>query len=224
MNIAVLGGNAQALAPIRAALIGQGVEVSVHPTVKHLSASLEDQAFGAVVLEGRPDELELALTMLRLRAEARTAIIVVGGSGAAAITHALTHGADDYVFSDDDADRAVQRIIARIAIRTRQHRRVNLRMGDFELDVRARHIESQGTRLRLTARETLLARLLFESPGRVVPIDRLCIEVCGTSDAAAVRSINQHVYELRRKLDQMPAGSDRLRIEALYGAGYRIVR
>jgi DNA-binding response OmpR family regulator len=90
--------------------------------------------------------------------------------------------------------------------------------------VRARQIESRGTRLKLTIRETLLARLLFEGQGRVVPIERLCVEVCGSSDAAAVRSINQHVYELRRKLEQLPADGDRLRIEALYATGYRLVR
>jgi DNA-binding response OmpR family regulator len=37
-----------------------------------------------------------------------------------------------------------------------------------------------------------------------------------------VRSVNQHVYQLRRKLSQLPAGGEGLRIEALYGAGYRL--
>jgi len=224
MRIAVLAQNVRALAPIRDVLAAQGIEVTDFSTMEQLAAGLEGRAFGAVLLEGRPDQLELGLTMLRLRADAGTAIVIVGAGGAASIAHALTHGADDYVFANGDVEYAMQRIIARIGVKVQRHRRGSLRIGPVELDVPARAIASSGAFERLTARETLLARLLFESVNRIVPIERLCVELCGASGAAAVRSVNQHVYQLRRKLERLPADDDRLRIEALYGTGYRLVR
>ncbi|MBC7993007.1 MAG: winged helix-turn-helix domain-containing protein [Rhizobacter sp.] len=57
-----------------------------------------------------------------------------------------------------------------------------------------------------------------------MPIERLCIELFVASDATAVRSVNQHVYQLRRKLNQLAIDGDGLRIEALYGAGYQLAR
>ncbi len=215
--------NNRALAPIRKALAAHGIEVSDYSTMEQLVAGLKAQEFGAILLEGEPDHLELGLSLLQVRAQAQTAIVIVGKGGAAAIAHALMHGADDYVFSGGDVDYAMQRIIARIGTRVRRRRAV-LRTGDVELDALAREIESSGVRVRLTARETLLARILFENLGRVVAIDRLCVELCGASDATAVRSVNQHVYQLRRKLDRLPVDGEGLRIEALYGAGYRLAR
>ncbi|HEY0819243.1 MAG TPA: winged helix-turn-helix domain-containing protein, partial [Rhizobacter sp.] len=180
--------------------------------------------FGAVLLEGEPEHLELSLGWLQMQAHAQTAIVIVGAGGAAAIADALTRGADDYVFSDGDVAYATQRIIARIGARTERRRRTVLRSGNVELNALSGEIGSAGARVRLTTRETRLARLLFESPGRVVALDRLCLELCGTNDATAVRSVNQHVYQLRRKLDRLPAEGERVRIEALYGTGYRLAR
>lgn len=224
MRVAVLAQDQAALTPIRNALVAQGIEVSDYSTMEQLAAGVQGQAFGAILLEGDPGQLELGLTLLQLRAHAQTAIVIVGHGGVAAVAHALSRGADDYVFLSGGLQYATQRIIARIGARVQRRRRSVLRIGNVELDVVAREIESSGVRVGLTSRETLLARLLLEHPGRVVATDRLCIELCGASDATAVRSVNQHVYQLRRKLSQLPVGGEGLRIEALYGAGYRLAR
>lgn len=224
MRVAVLAQNDVALTPIRTALVAQGIEVSDYSTMEQLAAGVRGQEFGAILLEGEPGHLELGLSLLQSRAQARTAIVIVGHGGVAAVSHALTRGADDYVFLSGGVQYATQRIIARIGARVQRRRRSGLRIGNLELDVLAREIASPGQRVRLTTREAALARLLFESPDRLVPIDRLCIELCGASDANAVRSINQHVYQLRRKLNQLHVDGEGLRIEALYGAGYRLAR
>ena len=224
MRVAVLAQNDVALTPIRQALVAQGIEVSDYSTMDQLAAGVQEQAFGAILLEGEPGHLELGLTLLQFRVHAQTAIVIVGDGGVTAVSHALARGADDYVFLSGGLQYATQRIIARIGARVQRRRRSVLRVGGVELDVLAREIECAGVRVGLTTRETLLARLLFESPGRVVATDRLCIELCGASDPLAVRSVNQHVYQLRRKLSQLPTDGDRLRIEALYGAGYRLAR
>lgn len=224
MRVGVLAQNDAVLLPIRELLAAQGIEVSAYATRTQLAAGLEEQDFGAILLEGATEHLELAISMLQQRAQARTAIVIVGQGGTAAITHALLRGADDYVFADGDVGYAMQRIIARIGVKVQRQRRSVLRLGHLELDVLAREIVSADARVGLSTRETLLARLLFESAGRVVATDRLCMELTGASDATAVRSLNQHVYQLRRKLDRLPCGAERVRIEAMYGSGYRLVR
>lgn len=224
MKIAVLAHNEPVLLPIRELLAAQGIEVSSFATRSQLAAGLEGHEFGAILLEGPDDDLELAMGMLQRRAQARTAIVIVGQGGTAAITHALMRGADDYVFAGGDVGYAMQRIIARIGAKVQRQRRSVLRLGHLELDVAAREIVSADARVSLSTREVLLARLLFENAGRVVPTDRLCVELCGASDAAAIRSLNQHVYQLRRKLARLPGEPDRVRIEALYGIGYRLSR
>ena len=224
MRVAVLAQNHGALTPIRKALVAQGIEVADYSTIEQLATGVQAQAFGAILLEGEAPHLELGLTLLQLRAQAQTAIVIVGHGGVAAMSHALTRGADDYVFLGGGLQYATQRIIARMGARVQRRRRSNLCVGKVELDVVARMIETAGVQVSLTARETQLARLLFEHPGRVVATDRLCIELCGASDPSAVRSVSQHVYQLRRKLNQLPTGGEGLRIEALYGAGYRLAR
>jgi DNA-binding response OmpR family regulator len=224
MRVAALAQNDHVLDSIRHALEAQGIEVLSFTTLERLTAGLEGQEFGAILLEGLQNHLELCLAMLQLRVEAQTAIIIVGTGGTAAIAHALGRGADDYAFANGDVERAIQRIIARIGARVQRHRRLVFRAGGFELDSISGMIEYAGTRVRLTTREALLAQLLFENLGRVVAIDRLCIALCGASDASAVRSVNQYVYQLRRKLKRLAVEGDRLRVESVYGTGYRLGR
>lgn len=222
MRVALLSRNDRALALIRNALTGQGIEVHGFMTFEQLAAGFHWLEFDAILLEDQPDHLAHCLSLLQRQAQARTAIIVVGKGSAAAITHALVHGADDYVFDDGNVERATQRIVGRIGVRVLRNRQPVVRVGSFELDAVAREIGAGGERVRLTMRETVLARLLFENAGRIVALDRLCFALCGASDAAAVRSLNQHVYQLRRKLRQLPAEGQRLRVDAVYGSGYRL--
>lgn len=212
------------LASVREALALHGIDVLWFATVGQLTNCPEQQDFVAILLEERPDQLESRLGMLRLCVDARTSIVVVGTGGVAAMTDALALGADDYLFADAPAERSAQRIIARVGVKLRHHRRAIIRIGSFEFNAVMGQIESFGARVSLTARETSLARLLFENPGRIVAADRLHVELCGTSDESAARSVKQHVYQLRRKLEQLPSGDDRLRVETVYGAGYRLAR
>lgn len=224
MRFALLAQNDQLLVPIRDALAVQGIDTSWFATIEQLTACLEEQEFGAILLEDHPGHLDASLGTLQLRAEARTAIVVVGKGGTAAMTHALVFGADDYAFASGDVERTIQRIIARVGVKLRRHRQAVIRIGSFALNAVTGEIESSGRRVCLTARETLLARLLFENPGRIVAADRLHVELCGTSDATAIRAVKQHVYQLRRKLERIPGDGERLRIETVYGAGYRLAR
>jgi len=73
----------------------------------------------------------------------------------------------------------------------------------------------------------MLARVLIENQGRIVALEQLCEDLCGRTDESAKRAVKQHAHVLRKKCE-LAAGTganaiaQRLRIEAVYGKGYRL--
>ena len=139
------------------------------------------------------------------------------------MSRALLHGADDYVMSDDIAVQLVHRSVARVSVKIQRPTRRALRLGPYTLDCSRGTLMSMDCEVHLSPRELILARVLIENHGRVVPIGRLCEELCARNDEAARRAVKQHAHMLRKKCD-LAAGSStqRLRIEAAYGKGYRL--
>jgi DNA-binding winged helix-turn-helix (wHTH) protein len=74
--------------------------------------------------------------------------------------------------------------------------------------------------LTLTPREFALAKILFAGVGRVVPLSSLSARVWGVSVELSKRTLEQHVYKLRRKLKE--CFREDVRIQAAYGIGYRL--
>jgi DNA-binding response OmpR family regulator len=139
------------------------------------------------------------------------------------MSRALLHGADDYVVIDDGAEQLLDRAIARISTKVRRPRRQALRLGPYTLDSAASALVSPEGEVRLAPRELLLARVLIESHSKVVAIEQLCRTVCGRVDDAAKYAIKQHAYVFRKKC-VLAAGAHlpKLRVQAVYGKGYRL--
>lgn len=77
----------------------------------------------------------------------------------------------------------------------------------------------QGQALELTPIEFQLLRTLAGQPGRVYARAQLLDQLHGDARAATERAVDSHVKNLRRKLEQAGAGSERIR--SVYGVGYR---
>ncbi|WP_186830742.1 winged helix-turn-helix domain-containing protein [Mitsuaria sp. TWR114] len=73
----------------------------------------------------------------------------------------------------------------------------------------------------LTAREFALAWVLFSNAGRVVSASSLTARVWGGGTDICKRTLEQHVYRLRRKLSGGATGAV-VRIQAIYSIGYRL--
>ena len=77
-----------------------------------------------------------------------------------------------------------------------------------------------GTEVRLTAREFRLLTALAAHPGWVYSRDHLLLEVWGIdADRIETRLVDQHVANLRRKLDAAGGGG---LVETVRGIGYRL--
>lgn len=131
---------------------------------------------------------------------------------------------------DGGADEFVQLPLSTFELRARvdaAFRRVEctgaptapLQCGRCTLDLSSRQLVSKRGRVDLTARETALARVLFQASGRLVS-RRALARVWGLEADLAGRTIEQHVYQLRRKL-QLCVG-DSLVLRSVYARGYQL--
>jgi two-component system response regulator BaeR len=75
-----------------------------------------------------------------------------------------------------------------------------------------------GTALDLTPTEFRRLRALAAPPGRVSARPQVLDLLPGDARAATERAVDSHVKNLRRKLEQAGAGSERIR--SVYGVGY----
>jgi two-component system response regulator CpxR len=134
----------------------------------------------------------------------------------------LEFGADDYLakpFNPRELLARIKAILRRAASTNAQAHR--LQAGSVELDTRSRQLIVAGVPVRLTGTEFELLRCLMDAPGEVVSRDRLCSEALGRRLLPYDRSIDTHISNLRRKLEQ--AGVTSPTIQNQRGIGYRLV-
>jgi DNA-binding response OmpR family regulator len=127
-------------------------------------------------------------------------------------------GADDYVtkpFSMRELVariRAVLRRVERPAMDTGGGR---VRVGDLEVDQRARRVRRDGREVHLTPTEFDLLACLLRNRGTVLTRAVLLERVWDWADASGTRVVDSHVKALRRKLGQEL-------IRTVHGVGYSL--
>lgn len=198
--------------------------VTNFPSAFALATSLAASDFDAVVVEDAPELTHHWLPSLQASVTAKTSTILLGEGGARAIARALMHGVDDYVTMIDGPDGLIERLRARVIVKRGNQDRTLLRVGVYELDLQSRQLLSPGRHEALSAVECQLARVLFENQGRTVGVDHLIAAASEAPRVLARRALEQRIYRLRKKLDAVSDGhAARLQIEAVYGAGYRLL-
>lgn len=134
----------------------------------------------------------------------------------------LEFGADDYLSKPFNPRELLARIKAILRRASSDGERSHLiAAGDIELDTRTRQVSAGGSKLRLTGTEFEMLHCLMKAPGTVVSRETLSREALGRGLLPYDRSIDTHISNVRRKLDD--AGVDNPSIQNQRGVGYRLV-
>lgn len=138
---------------------------------------------------------------------------------------ALEIGADDYIAKPFE----VRELAARINAKLRRQRSMQavvrpgrLKFPGLIIDFGRHEVLRDGVAVNLTPTEFDLLALLSSSPGRVISRTEMIQKVWGQTADLDLRSVDAHVYRLRRKIE--PNGPRPTYIHAVPGIGYRFER
>ena len=135
-------------------------------------------------------------------------------------------GTDDYVTKPF----SVRELLARIKALLRRSGKAgstdkageppaNFSIGPVEVDARRYEMKAHGQTHSLTPRELKLLSLFRERPGEALSRDYLLDQAWGIDYLGTTRTLDQHVVQLRKKVESDP--SDPQFLITVHGVGYR---
>jgi len=131
----------------------------------------------------------------------------------------LELGADDYVTKPFGTRELRARIRALLRRGNGEADLECFRFGDVEVDFQRGELRRLGKAVELTPIEFKLLALFVRSRGRVLSRDRLLSGAWGPDTFASERIVDNHIVNLRRKIEEDPANPRFLR--NVRGLGYR---
>jgi DNA-binding response OmpR family regulator len=170
---------------------------------------------------GLPDVDGLTIISMIRAASPVPLIVVTARDDAASIVKALDSGADDYVvkpFGADQVDARMRAVLRRSGASAEPE---PIRVGELEIDERARTATLRGERLDLARKEFDLLLALAQRPGEVMTKRELLAEVWRQAYGGSDRTVDVHLSWLRRKLGETAAEPRYL--HSVRGVGVRLV-
>jgi len=126
----------------------------------------------------------------------------------------LDLGADDYICKPFSP----REVMARVRAILRRHPAQSL--GGLQLDAATYRASYAGVELELTPVEFRLLHCLAATPGRVYSRDQLMNRLYDDHRVVTDRTVDSHVKNLRRKLEQVAPHQEL--IHSIYGVGYKL--
>jgi DNA-binding response OmpR family regulator len=136
----------------------------------------------------------------------------------------LEIGADDYVtkpFSPRELQARVKAVLRRMEAGPDNRTENLFRSGGLEVDFREYTCRKNGKEVSLTAHEFELLKYLILNRGKVIKRDELLDEVWGKDVFVTPHTIDTHMANLRKKLEDNPS-SPRM-IISIRGVGYKFI-
>jgi DNA-binding response OmpR family regulator len=221
-RILVVEDNADLAYGLRNNLEIEGYEVDVAADGEEGLARARRRRPDLVILDLMLPRMDGFRVLRALRAEAlcMPVLILTARGEEADKVRGLKLGADDYVTKPF----GVLELLARVEALLRRNASAPSveRIGDIEIDRATRAVTRRGALVELAPKEFDLLVALADRRGAIATRLELMRNVWGWSDAVITRTIDTHVAELRRKLEDDPA-KPRL-ILTVRKVGYRLAR
>ncbi len=161
-----------------------------------------------------------AVKMLRKAGFKSPIIMLTGNDSDADQILGLDAGANDYVTKPFKF--AV--LLARIRAQLRQHEQSEdavFTIGQYTFKPASKLlVDENGSKIRLTEKETSILKYLYRSGEKVITRDVLLHEVWGYNANVTTHTLETHIYRLRQKIERDPSNAELLVTET---GGYKLV-
>lgn len=138
----------------------------------------------------------------------------------------LEMGADDYLskpFGIRELEARVKALLRRSSPEKMEVQlETMLQAGDLAINHVAREVRLQGTPVTLSLKEYELLYLLASHPNRVYTREQLLEQIWGYAYSGETRTVDVHIRNLRKKLEQDPEKPEYIR--TVRGIGYKFVK
>lgn len=138
----------------------------------------------------------------------------------------LEMGADDYLSKPFGIRELEARVKALLRRSSPEKMKVQpeavLQAGDLSINHVAREVRLQGTPITLSLKEYELLYLLASHPNRVYTREQLLEQIWGYAYSGETRTVDVHIRNLRKKLEQDPEKPEYIR--TIRGIGYKFVK
>ncbi|MGV6872952.1 response regulator transcription factor [Pseudochelatococcus sp. B33] len=183
--------------------------------------AVRSDRFDIVIMDvGLPDiDGREAVKVIRRNGFRAPILMLTGHTDDADTIQGLEAGANDYIVKPFRF--AV--LLARIRVQLRQHEASEdavLKVGQYTFRPGAKLlVDSKGSRLKLTEKETAILRFLYRAEDQVVARETLLAEVWGYNANVTTHTLETHIYRLRQKIEEDPSNA---RILVTEPGGYKL--
>ncbi len=222
-RILVVEDNPTTSRTLKLFLDAEGYQVRCALSGREAAAALAAETFDLVMLDLMlPDIDGLSLCRTLRQNSAVPIVMLTARTTQDEIVEGLEAGADDYIgkpFGSKELLARIRRCLravpAHVGFTSPQ-----LRCGELCVDLGTREVTLADQQIRLTRSEFDLLVALMRRPGRVFTRDQLITLALGADYEGADRTIDTHIWGLRKKLGE-PRGQPRY-ILSEAGVGYRL--
>ena len=151
-------------------------------------------------------------------AKVQTPVLILSGNAIVeAKVKALGFGADDYMTKPFHKDELIARIQA-VVRRSKGHSQSVITTGKLTVNLDAKTVEVDGSRVHLTGKEYQMLELLSLRKGTTLTKEMFLNHLYGGMDEPELKIIDVFICKLRKKLAAATSGDNY--IETVWGRGY----
>ncbi len=207
-------------------LIRQGYQVKECASAEEAMRAIDQHQFSLIVLDWMLPGISGLEVMkyLRNKTEAPSVLMVTAKTEPQDIVQGLEKGADDYLTKPFDPAIFLARVKALLR-RTQISQQISKKSGEIDqlnlmglkIDFNTYEVFVADEKLHLTPSEYKLLITMVQNRGKVLTRDQLIENIQGEGISVVGRTIDTHVFGLRKKL-----GDWGDHIETIRGIGYRV--
>ncbi|KVA55282.1 hypothetical protein WI61_30075 [Burkholderia cepacia] len=203
-------------------LAADGIFVEHFSSELDLLRSTRTSRYDVVLIDSKSESMATSalLSWRSCNADVCTPVVVLTNeSNWASLLRWIDNGATDVVnrFDMEQIRFRTRLAVQRVAHDTATH---EIRIGRYLLQRDTCRATIDGVDIPLTAREFAIAWLFFSNPGKFFSRAQIAASIWGATEQIAARTLEQHIYKLRKKLDL--SRTIDLNLKTVYAFGYKL--